>query len=54
MSLLESLGLKKEAEKKGEILPVIPEAVYETGILELQDVIAPSAPDDYRSCLCEI
>ncbi len=43
MSLLQSLRGKKEERGGEEILPVIPQAVYETGTLELQDVIAPSA-----------
>ncbi len=37
------LGIGKKEEKELEILPVFPEEVYEAGILELQDVIAPSA-----------
>ncbi len=41
MSLIDMLKQKKE--KTGEILPVIPEKIYETGVLELQDIIAPSA-----------
>lgn len=43
MSLLDTLGLKKGGGKGKEILPIIPEAVYETGVLELQDIIAPAA-----------
>ncbi len=43
MSLLDTLGLKKGEGKGKEILPIIPEAVYETGVLELQDIIAPAA-----------
>ncbi|NOY35384.1 MAG: conjugal transfer protein TraC, partial [bacterium] len=35
--------LKSKRKKEGEILPVIPEKIYETGVLELQDIIAPSA-----------
>ncbi len=43
MSLLDILGSKKRGGKRKEILPIIPEAVYETGVLELQDIIAPAA-----------
>ena len=34
---------KKETEKEPKIMPVFPENIYEAGVLELQDVIAPSA-----------
>lgn len=34
---------KKEKEKEPEILSVFPENIYESGVLELQDVIAPAA-----------
>lgn len=40
---MELFGLGKKEEKEPEILPVFPEEVYEAGILELQDIIAPSA-----------
>lgn len=33
----------KEKEEKEDIIPVIPQEIYETGVLELQDIIAPSA-----------
>lgn len=35
--------IKKKEEKEEEILPVIPQAIYETGVLSLQDIVAPSA-----------
>ena len=34
---------KKEEPKEPEILPVFPTEIYEAGVLELADVIAPSA-----------
>ena len=34
---------KKEEPKETEILPVFPTEIYEAGVLELADVIAPSA-----------
>lgn len=34
---------KTKEEKEIDILPVFPEEIYRTGVLELQDVIAPSA-----------
>src|SRR3989344_2105134 len=40
MAFLENIIGKK---KKEEILPVFPQEILETGLLELQDVIAPSA-----------
>jgi type IV secretory pathway VirB4 component len=45
MALLDKLSGKKEAEEKPgeEILPVYPEEIYAAGVLELQDIIAPSA-----------
>jgi type IV secretory pathway VirB4 component len=33
----------KKKEKEEDIIPVIPQEIYETGVLQLQDVIAPSA-----------
>lgn len=46
-SLSSLLGLKKKsaAEQAGEdrVVPVLPEEIYQAGILELQDVVAPSA-----------
>ncbi|HDH03964.1 MAG TPA: conjugal transfer protein TraC, partial [Candidatus Campbellbacteria bacterium] len=45
MSLLDALKLKKAKDKEmgEEISPIIPQQIYESGVLELQDVIAPSA-----------
>lgn len=40
MALLDLFGKKKEKE---EMLPVFPEDIYKSGVLELKDVIAPSA-----------
>ncbi|MDP2676880.1 MAG: ATP-binding protein [bacterium] len=37
------LGFGKKKEEKTDILAIFPEQIYETGILELRDVIAPSA-----------
>ncbi|PIR69586.1 MAG: conjugal transfer protein TraC [Candidatus Niyogibacteria bacterium CG10_big_fil_rev_8_21_14_0_10_46_36] len=34
---------KKKKEEKDDILAIFPEQIYETGLLELRDVIAPSA-----------
>ena len=34
---------KKQETQEPEILPVFPQEIYESGVLELQDVIAPSA-----------
>lgn len=33
----------KKEKKEEEIVPIIPQEIYETGVLQLQDVIAPSA-----------
>ncbi len=41
MALLDFLNKKKTAE--APIAPILPEAIYKQGVLELQDVIAPSA-----------
>jgi conjugal transfer ATP-binding protein TraC len=44
MSLMDFLKNKKQEEKnEADILPVIPQEIYEAGVLKLQDVIAPSA-----------
>jgi len=45
MSILDSLKLKKQPNglSEGSVMPVIPQDIYETGVLSLQDVIAPSA-----------
>jgi len=42
MSLLDILKQKKGNQGE-DVLPVIPKEIYETGVLELQDIIAPSA-----------
>jgi hypothetical protein len=42
MGLFESLFSKKE-EVGPNVLPVLPEEIYQTGVLDLQDVIAPHA-----------
>ncbi len=34
---------KKKKEKEEEIISVIPQEIYETGVLQLQDIISPSA-----------
>lgn len=41
MALLDFLSKKQEV--KAPIAPILPEAIYKQGVLELQDVIAPSA-----------
>ena len=41
MALLDFLSKKKE--KEGDIVPILPEEIYKHGVLELQDVVAPSA-----------
>ncbi|MEK7068585.1 MAG: DUF87 domain-containing protein, partial [Patescibacteria group bacterium] len=41
MALLDFLKSKRETEAK--IAPILPEQIYKQGVLELQDVIAPSA-----------
>ena len=42
MALLDLFGKEKETRNDG-IVPVLPEEIYKHGVLELQDVIAPSA-----------
>lgn len=42
MSLLETLGIKKKNDTP-DVVPVLPHEIYESAVLELQDVIAPSA-----------
>lgn len=42
MSILETLGLKKQ-DPLPEITPILPEEIYASAVLELKDVIAPSA-----------
>lgn len=41
MALLDFFRTKSDTE--GKIAPILPEAIYKQGVLELQDVIAPSA-----------
>src|SRR3989337_2853066 len=44
MTILNNLFNKKEnQDKQEEIMPVIPREIYESGVLRLQDIIAPSA-----------
>ncbi len=43
MGLFESLGLGKKEELGPNVLPVLPDEIYQTGVLDLQDVIAPHA-----------
>lgn len=44
MEILSNLfGKKIKHEKHDDILPVIPREIYESGVLRLQDIIAPSA-----------
>jgi len=42
MSFLDKL-LGKKAEKEAELAPILPQEIYESGVLELKDIIAPSA-----------
>ncbi len=42
MNLLEKLGLKRQ-QQKPQITAILPQEIYEAGVLELKDVIAPSA-----------
>ena len=34
---------RKKQEEKGQVVPVLPQDIYETGALELRDIISPSA-----------
>tara|TARA_B100000745_G_scaffold241106_1_gene163552 strand:- start:823 stop:2667 length:1845 start_codon:yes stop_codon:yes gene_type:complete len=43
MAFLDLFRKKREDEGKSEVVPVLPEEIYQHGVLELQDVIAPSA-----------
>lgn len=43
MALLDFLTGKKEESKTSALSPILPEEIYREGVLELQDVIAPSA-----------
>ena len=42
MGILDILGLKKKTEKP-QITAILPQEIYEAGVLELKDIIAPSA-----------
>ncbi len=45
MNIADIFKKREEApeEKAGEVIPALPETIYETGVLELKDIIAPSA-----------
>lgn len=43
MALFGLLGNKKQDLEKEAVVPILPEEIYKQGVLELQDVIAPSA-----------
>ena len=43
MGLLDLFGTKKKINPKRDILPVLPEEIYQAATLELQDILAPSA-----------
>jgi len=43
MALFNLFGKKGTGKAKEDVVPVLPEAIYKHGVLELQDVIAPSA-----------
>ncbi len=43
MAFSDLLPFKKKAAAGPDILPVLPEEIYQTGVLDLQDVIAPHA-----------
>ena len=43
MALMDFFKDKKEEGSVEQITPVIPQEIYETGVLQLQDIIAPSA-----------
>src|SRR3989344_1996126 len=42
MALLDFLKTKNDASQTAPMAPIMPEAIYKQGVLELQDVIAPS------------
>ena len=42
MAFLDFLG-KKQDSSATQVAPILPEQIYKEGVLELQDVIAPSA-----------
>jgi len=43
MAFLELFGKKNKTQSREDVVPILPEAIYQHGVLELQDVIAPSA-----------
>lgn len=43
MSLLNKILGKKDKEKNIDISPILPQEIYEAGVLELKDIIAPAA-----------
>ena len=43
MALLDIFNKKKQLGDGLNVLPVLPEEIYKTGVLDLQDVIAPHA-----------
>jgi conjugal transfer ATP-binding protein TraC len=43
MALLDFLGSNKKETRQAPLAPILPEQIYKQGVLELQDVIAPSA-----------
>lgn len=43
MAFSDLIPFKRKQESGPEILPVLPEEIYQTGVLDLQDVIAPHA-----------
>jgi conjugal transfer ATP-binding protein TraC len=43
MALIDLLPFGKKKEESPEILPVLPREIYQSGVLDLQDVIAPHA-----------
>src|SRR3954468_1159311 len=43
MALLDFLSLGKKQTDSPGVMPVLPEEIYQSGVLDLQDVIAPHA-----------
>ncbi len=43
MALFNIFGTKKNKKEHEDVVPILPEEIYKHGVLELQDVIAPSA-----------
>jgi len=43
MSFLEKIGLKRSNTPKPQITAILPQQIYDAGVLELKDIIAPSA-----------